>query len=153
MVSRGKMEHGGKMEHRVFWKKHARRRSIFPSTWFLSSASSASYIEIKLATDHVLSIARNVTLLINQFTHQLLMVKNNYVPLLRMFTSFDWATGDITVDKMRFLQSRGQNETWGLNKMVSPWQHIFIAIFVASTNEVMIILWRVISISSTLNCN
>ena len=32
IVSRGKMVHGGKMEHRVFWKNHARRGSIFKST-------------------------------------------------------------------------------------------------------------------------
>ena len=64
------MEHGGKMEHRVFWKKYARRGSIFKSTWFLSSASSASCIEIKLAIDYVFGISqkRNFTLLINQFT-------------------------------------------------------------------------------------
>ena len=48
VVSRGKMEHGGKMEHRLFGKKNARRGSIFRSTWFLSSANSASYIEIEL---------------------------------------------------------------------------------------------------------
>ena len=58
-LSRGKMEHGGKMEHRVFWKKHARRGSIFKSTWFLSSANSASYMEIKLAIDHILVSLKN----------------------------------------------------------------------------------------------
>ena len=44
----------GKIEHRVFGKKHDRRGLIFTSAWFLSSVSSASYIEIKLATDHIL---------------------------------------------------------------------------------------------------
>ena len=73
IVSRGKMEHGGKMEHRVFWKKHARRGSIFKSTWFLSSASSAACMKIKLAIDHVFSIShkRNFTLLIYEFTRVL----------------------------------------------------------------------------------
>ena len=70
IVSRGKMEHGGKMEHRVFWKNHTRRGSIFKSTWFLSSASSASCMEIKLAIDHVFSISqkRNFTLLISIYS-------------------------------------------------------------------------------------
>ena len=74
IVSRGKMEHGGKMEHRVFSKIHARRGSIFKSTWFLSSAISASCMEIKLAIDHVFSISqkRNFTLLINQLTRVLI---------------------------------------------------------------------------------
>ena len=73
IVSRGKMEHGGKMEHRVFGKNHARRGSIFKFTWFLPSASSASCMEIKLAIDHVFSISqkRNFTLLIYQFTRVL----------------------------------------------------------------------------------
>ena len=63
----------GKMEHRVFWKNHARGGSIFKSTWFLSSASSASWMEIKLAVDHVFSISqkRNFTVLIYQFTRVL----------------------------------------------------------------------------------
>ena len=67
------MEHGGKMEHRVFGKNHARRGSIFKSTRFLSSASSASCMEIKLAIDLVFGISqkRNFTLLINQFTRDL----------------------------------------------------------------------------------
>ena len=30
------------------------------------------------------------------------MAKYNYVPLVRIFTSFDWATGDILVDIMFF---------------------------------------------------
>ena len=63
------MEDGGKMEHRVFWKTHARRGSILKFIWFLSSTSLASCMEIKLAIDQVLSISqkRNFTLLINQF--------------------------------------------------------------------------------------
>ena len=67
------MEHGGKMEHRVFWKNHAWRRSIFKFTWFLSSASSASCMEIKLTIHHIFIISqkRNFTLLINRFTRVL----------------------------------------------------------------------------------
>ena len=117
IVSRGKMEHGGKMEHQVFWKNHARRGSIFKSTWFLSSASSASCMEIKLAIDHVFSISlkRNFSLLIYQFTRVLTssaltnkvieplhVVEYNYVPIVLIFTSFDWATGDIIVHIMAF---------------------------------------------------
>ena len=73
IISRGKMEHGGKMEHLVFWKKSGWCGSIFTSFWFLSSASAASHIEIKLAIDHVLSISqkRNFTRLINQLTRVL----------------------------------------------------------------------------------
>ena len=41
----------------------------------------------------------------------------------------------------------------GLKKMVSPWQHFLAAIFVSTTNEVIIILWQVIFVSSTLNCD
>ena len=106
IVSRGKMEHGGKMEHLVFWKNHARRGSIFKCTWFLSSANSASCMEIKLAIDHAFSISqnRNFTLLMYQFTRDLTssaltnqvvetlhVVKYNYVPVVHIFTSFDWA--------------------------------------------------------------
>ena len=58
IVGRSKMEHRGKMEHWVFWKIHARRGSIFKSTWFLSMASLASCMEIKLAIDHVFSISQ-----------------------------------------------------------------------------------------------
>ena len=47
------MEYGGKMEHRVFWKKACLVWAYFHVIWFLSSASSISYIEIKLAIDHV----------------------------------------------------------------------------------------------------
>ena len=87
----------GKMEHRVFGKNHTRRGSIFKATWFLSSASSASCMEIKLAIDHVFSISqkRNFTILIYQFTRVLTssglinqvveplhVVKYNYVPLV-----------------------------------------------------------------------
>ena len=70
IVSRGKMEHGGKMEHRMFWKKYAWCGSIFTSIWFLLSASSVSHIEIKLTIDYVLSISRkrNFTFLIYQLT-------------------------------------------------------------------------------------
>ena len=111
------MEHGGKMEHRVFWKKPVWCRSIFKSIWFLSSASSASHVEIKLAIDHVLSISqkRNLTLLINQFTlvltsialtnqlvDPLYVVKYNHVPLVLIFIAFDGATGDIIVHIMAF---------------------------------------------------
>ena len=128
------------MEHRLFWKKHARRGSIFKSSWFLSSASSASCLEIKLAIDHVLSISpkRNFALLINQFTRvltssalrnyvveALYVVEYNHVPVVLIFISFDWATGDITVDIMAFLQTSlggkiehdvlGQNGTVGQN--------------------------------------
>ena len=102
--------------------------SIFTSIWFLSSASSASHAEIKLAIDHVLSISqkRNFTLLINQFTRVLTsialtnlvvkplhVVKYNSVPLVLIFI-FYWATGDIVVHIMAFPQtwSRGQNGTW-----------------------------------------
>ena len=69
----GQMEYEGKMERWVFGKVRVRRRSIFTSPGFLSSASSAPYIEIKLAIDHVLSISQklNFTILINQFTHVL----------------------------------------------------------------------------------
>ena len=69
IISRGKMEHGGKMEHRVFWKKPAWCGSIFTSISFLSAASSASHVKIKLAIDHVFSISRkrNFTFLNNQF--------------------------------------------------------------------------------------
>ena len=35
IVSRGKVDIGGKMEHRVFWRKHAWCESNFTSTWFL----------------------------------------------------------------------------------------------------------------------
>ena len=129
IVSRAKMEHGGKMEHRVFWKKLAWCGSIFTSIWFLSSASSASHVEIKLPIDHVLRISqkRNFTRLINQFTRVLTsialtnyvveplhVIKYNFVPLVLIFISFDWATGDIIVHIMAFpqTQSRGQNGTW-----------------------------------------
>ena len=110
------MEHG-KMEHRVFWKNHARRGSIFKSNSFLSSASC---MEIKVAIDHVFSISqkRNFIFLINQFTRVLTssaltnqlveplhVAKYNYVPVVRIFTSYDWATGDIIVDIMAFLQT------------------------------------------------
>ena len=66
IISWGKMDHGGKMEHRMFWKKYAWCGSIFTSIWFLLSASSVSHIEIKLTRDHVLSISRkrNFTFLI-----------------------------------------------------------------------------------------
>ena len=33
------------------------------------------------------------------------MVKYNYVPVDRIFISFDWATSDILVDIKRFLQT------------------------------------------------
>ena len=120
IVSRGKTEHGGKMEHRVFGKKHARRGPIFKSTWFLSSASSAAWMKMKLAIDHVFSISqkRNFTLLIYEFTRVLTssalthlvveplhVVKYDYVPVVHIFASFDWATGDIIVDIMAFLQT------------------------------------------------
>ena len=44
------------------------------------------------------------------------MVKYNRAPVVRIFTSFDWATGDIIVDIMVFLQTltRGQNGTWNV---------------------------------------
>ena len=120
IVSRGKMEYGGKMKHRVFWKKPAWCGSNFMSIWFLSTASSVWNIEIKLAIDHVLSIPqkRNFTFLINQFSNVLTsnaltnyvveplhVVRCNYIPLVLIFTSFDWATGDIIVDIMAFLQT------------------------------------------------
>ena len=65
------MEHGGKMEHRMFWKKYAWCGSIFRSIWFLLSASSVSHVKIKLTIDHVLSISRKryFTFLIYQLTH------------------------------------------------------------------------------------
>ena len=60
----------GKMEHRVIVKNHAWCGSIFTSSWLLSSACSASYIEVKLAVDPVLSISQNPNFIIvlNQST-------------------------------------------------------------------------------------
>ena len=114
--SLGKIEHGGKMEYRVFGKWHTRRRPVFTSTWFLSSASSVSYIEIKLAINHVfISQKRSFTFLIIQFTHALawlwlIKLYNRcmwYDTIMCLFFAFshqfDWATGNILVDMMRFL--------------------------------------------------
>ena len=106
--ARGKMKYGGKMEHRVFGKKHARSGCIFTSTWYLLLASSASYTEIKLAIDHVLSILqkRNFTLSINQFTPVLTsialtnqvvkplhVIRYYHVPFFRIFASFWMSNG------------------------------------------------------------
>ena len=98
-------------------EKHARHAFIFKSTWFLSSASPASCVEIKLAIDHAFSISqkRNFTILINQFSRvstssaltnlvvePLHVVKYNYVPVVRIFTWWPFSK----------LKTRGQNGTW-----------------------------------------
>ena len=79
----GQNETWGQHETPGVLKKHARRGSIFASTWFLSSASLAPCIEIKLEIAHILRIAqkRNFPLLINQlshFCHQLLWQIKKY---------------------------------------------------------------------------
>ena len=47
------MENGGKIEHGVFWKKHARRWFIVAYVWLPSSFSAAWHIQIKLVNDNI----------------------------------------------------------------------------------------------------
>ena len=70
--SRGKMEHGGKMEHQVFRKKCAMCGSVV--TWFPSLAGVAWHNKIKLKDDHILNTAQNAispysSILMYQFAH------------------------------------------------------------------------------------
>ena len=45
-------------------------------------------------------------------TEPLHVVKSNYVPLVGIFVSLDWATGDIIVDMMRYLQNVISGAKW-----------------------------------------
>ena len=45
------MEHGGKMEHWVFRKKHPRWGSVVASVWFSSLSNAPWHIKIKLIDD------------------------------------------------------------------------------------------------------
>ena len=49
------MEHGGKMEHRVFMKKVAMCGSVVMYAWFPSLASVAWQNKIKFIDDHILN--------------------------------------------------------------------------------------------------
>ena len=63
------MEHGGKMEHRVFWKS-LHGVGLFSRPFdFCHRPVQRQFIEIKLAIDHVLGISqkRNFTILIKDF--------------------------------------------------------------------------------------
>ena len=86
-----------------FEKKYTWRESIFTSTRFLPSVSSASYIEIKLAIHHVLSISQKtefhpfdqsiyscLTSIVSTDleVEPLHIFKNDCVPLVRILTPF-----------------------------------------------------------------
>ena len=55
IVNRGKMEHGSKMEQRVFRKKGAMWGSVVMSAWFSSLVRVAWHNNIKLTDDHILN--------------------------------------------------------------------------------------------------
>ena len=59
IVIRGKMGHGGKMEHRVFGIKCAMCGSIVISMWFPPLASVAWHNKVKLIDDHILNTTKN----------------------------------------------------------------------------------------------
>ena len=54
------MEHGGKMEHRVFRKKHARCGSVVVSSGFPSLANVVWPKNIKLVNDHILNTTQKL---------------------------------------------------------------------------------------------
>ena len=58
IVSRGKLEHGGKMEHRVFMKKFDMCGSVVMFARF-SSRASVTWHKIKFIDDHILDTTQN----------------------------------------------------------------------------------------------
>ena len=67
IASRGKMEHGDKMEHRVFRKKCAMCGSAVMSAWFPSLVSLALHNKIKLIDGHILNTTQNAICQIRSF--------------------------------------------------------------------------------------
>ena len=121
---RVKMEHKGKMEHSVFWKKHARCGSLFASAWFPSLISVVRHIKIELVDNHLVNTTQKLNFPIlmnfdifnpltfrrrlhwqNKSLNSSLFFKG-IIYLFHVFSShFDKAIGDFKQDMTHYVQT------------------------------------------------
>ena len=109
------------MEHRVFWKKTCLVWVYF-HVHLIYAIGLFSVIHRNLTCNRprfeyltkTIFYHFNINCFDKLSSKTAHVVEYNYIPLVRIFTACDCATGDSTVDIMAFLQTqfRGQNGTW-----------------------------------------